>query len=160
MSNNRTFGQTLSAPPLHLLNFDCTEQVGFDKLSVICDDFRVQSSIPFGVQPAPKKAGETEALNRHLFTTEAGEHVFGSKAYMNTDTAQFTLKGDGVLTVQVNPSKVFYPKSSGSASYRLVTDPDGVRAGVDGYAARYRQPKDRDDRVVIEIAVERVLGRG
>jgi F420H(2)-dependent biliverdin reductase len=43
---------------------------------------------------------------------------------------------------------------------RLVSDPDGVRAGVDGYAARYRQPKERDDRVVIEISVERVLGRG
>ena len=43
---------------------------------------------------------------------------------------------------------------------RLVTDPDGVRAGVNGYADRYRQPKDRDDRVVIEIAVERILGRG
>jgi hypothetical protein len=43
---------------------------------------------------------------------------------------------------------------------RLVTDPVGVRAGVEGYAARYRQPKDRDDRVVIEIAVERILGRG
>ncbi len=43
---------------------------------------------------------------------------------------------------------------------RLVTDPDGVRAGVDGYAARYRQPKERDDRVVIEISVERMLGRG
>jgi PPOX class probable F420-dependent enzyme len=43
---------------------------------------------------------------------------------------------------------------------RLVTDPDGVRVGVDGYAARYRQPKERDDRVVIEIAVERILGRG
>ncbi|HSM66452.1 MAG TPA: pyridoxamine 5'-phosphate oxidase family protein [Ilumatobacteraceae bacterium] len=43
---------------------------------------------------------------------------------------------------------------------RLITDPDGVRAGVDGYAARYRQPKERDDRVVIEISVERILGRG
>jgi PPOX class probable F420-dependent enzyme len=43
---------------------------------------------------------------------------------------------------------------------RLVTDPEGVRAGVDGYAARYRQPKERDDRVVIEIDVERILGRG
>jgi F420H(2)-dependent biliverdin reductase len=43
---------------------------------------------------------------------------------------------------------------------RLVSDPDGVRAGVDGYAARYRQPKERDDRVVIEISVERILGRG
>jgi F420H(2)-dependent biliverdin reductase len=43
---------------------------------------------------------------------------------------------------------------------RLVTDTDGVRAGVEGYAARYREPKYRDDRVVIEIAVERILGRG
>ncbi len=42
---------------------------------------------------------------------------------------------------------------------RLVTDPDGVRAGVEGYAARYREPKQRDDRVVIEIAVDRILGR-
>jgi len=43
---------------------------------------------------------------------------------------------------------------------RLITDPERVRAGVEGYAARYRQPKERDDRVVIEIAVERILGRG
>jgi PPOX class probable F420-dependent enzyme len=43
---------------------------------------------------------------------------------------------------------------------RLITDTDGVRAGVEGYAARYREPKDRDDRVVIEISVERILGRG
>jgi PPOX class probable F420-dependent enzyme len=43
---------------------------------------------------------------------------------------------------------------------RLVSGPDGVRPGVEGYAARYRQPKERDDRVVIEIDVERVLGRG
>ncbi len=42
---------------------------------------------------------------------------------------------------------------------RLVTDPAGVKPGVEGYAARYRPPKDRDDRVVIEIDVDRVLGR-
>ncbi len=42
---------------------------------------------------------------------------------------------------------------------RLVTDRDGIRAGVEGYAARYREPRARDDRVVIEIAVERILGR-
>jgi hypothetical protein len=28
---------------------------------------------------------------------------------------------------------------------------------VQGYAARYRQPKERTDRVAIEIAVDRVL---
>jgi PPOX class probable F420-dependent enzyme len=43
---------------------------------------------------------------------------------------------------------------------RLVTDPDGVAKAVAGYAARYRQPKERVDRVAIEIQVDRVLGRG
>lgn len=42
---------------------------------------------------------------------------------------------------------------------RLVTDPEGVAAAVAGYAARYRQPGDRADRVAIEIAVDRVMGR-
>lgn len=43
---------------------------------------------------------------------------------------------------------------------RLVTDSSGVQAGIDGYAERYQQPKERDDRAVIEIAVDRILGRG
>jgi len=43
---------------------------------------------------------------------------------------------------------------------RLVTDPDDVQPGVDGYAVRYREPTHRDDRAVIEIDVERILGRG
>lgn len=43
---------------------------------------------------------------------------------------------------------------------RLVTDTDGVRAGIEGYAERYQEPKHRDDRAVIEIDVDRILGRG
>lgn len=43
---------------------------------------------------------------------------------------------------------------------RLVTDPDGIRAGIGGYAERYQQPKERDDRAVVEIDVDRILGRG
>jgi PPOX class probable F420-dependent enzyme len=43
---------------------------------------------------------------------------------------------------------------------RLVIDAAGVQPGVDGYAERYQQPKDRDDRAVIEIDVDRILGRG
>ena len=38
-------------------------------------------------------------------------------------------------------------------------DADRVAAAVTGYAARYRQPKEREDRVSIEIAVDRVMGR-
>ena len=41
----------------------------------------------------------------------------------------------------------------------LVTDAAGVAAAVEGYAARYRQPGDREDRVAIEIRVDRILGR-
>ncbi|MGA9279468.1 pyridoxamine 5'-phosphate oxidase family protein [Ilumatobacter sp.] len=43
---------------------------------------------------------------------------------------------------------------------RLVTGRDAVQAGVDGYAERFQQPKERDDRAVVEIDVDRVLGRG
>jgi PPOX class probable F420-dependent enzyme len=42
---------------------------------------------------------------------------------------------------------------------RLVTDAAGVAAAVAGYGARYREPGPRPDRVAIEIAVDRVLGR-
>ena len=40
-----------------------------------------------------------------------------------------------------------------------VSDPTRVAAAVAGYTARYKQPKEREDRVAIEIAVDRVLGR-
>ena len=45
---------------------------------------------------------------------------------------------------------------------RLVTledDPDEVRRAVDGYAQRYREPKERENRVAIIIAIDNVMGR-
>lgn len=42
----------------------------------------------------------------------------------------------------------------------VTADPTRVAEAVARYAGRYRPPKERDDRVVIEIAVERVMGRG
>jgi PPOX class probable F420-dependent enzyme len=41
----------------------------------------------------------------------------------------------------------------------VTADPDRVAAAVAGYAARYRDPAERANRVAIEIAVSRVLGR-
>jgi PPOX class probable F420-dependent enzyme len=41
----------------------------------------------------------------------------------------------------------------------VTNDPTRVAEGVRRYARRYRQPGERPDRVVIEIAVDRVLGR-
>jgi PPOX class probable F420-dependent enzyme len=39
-------------------------------------------------------------------------------------------------------------------------DPDRVADAVRRYALRYRQPAENPRRVVVEIAVDRVLGRG
>jgi PPOX class probable F420-dependent enzyme len=41
----------------------------------------------------------------------------------------------------------------------VTDDPDRVAEAVRRYAERYRQPGQRDDRVAIEIMVDRVLGR-
>ena len=41
----------------------------------------------------------------------------------------------------------------------VTSEPDRVAEGVRRYAERYRQPKERDDRVVIEISVEHIRGR-
>jgi PPOX class probable F420-dependent enzyme len=42
---------------------------------------------------------------------------------------------------------------------RLVDDQPSVALAVAGYAARYRQPKERVDRVAIEIVVDKMMGR-
>ncbi|MFZ9393862.1 MAG: pyridoxamine 5'-phosphate oxidase family protein [Ilumatobacteraceae bacterium] len=38
-------------------------------------------------------------------------------------------------------------------------DPARVALAGEGYAARYRQPGERPDRVAVEIAVDRIMGR-
>jgi hypothetical protein len=42
----------------------------------------------------------------------------------------------------------------------VTDDPERVADAMRRFAERYRQPEPREDRVVIEIAVDRVLGRG
>ena len=42
----------------------------------------------------------------------------------------------------------------------VTDDPGRVAEAVRRYAGRYNEPKQRTDRVVIEIAVDRIMGRG
>lgn len=42
----------------------------------------------------------------------------------------------------------------------LVTDPEGVLEGERRHSVRYRHPQANPERAVIEIQVDRVLGRG
>ena len=44
-------------------------------------------------------------------------------------------------------------------SVRVVTDAAGVATAVAAYSERYRVPGERPDRVAIEIAVDKILGR-
>jgi PPOX class probable F420-dependent enzyme len=42
----------------------------------------------------------------------------------------------------------------------LATSPQDVALGEAAYATRYQAPRERSDRAVIHIAVDRILGRG
>jgi F420H(2)-dependent biliverdin reductase len=39
-------------------------------------------------------------------------------------------------------------------------EPDAVAAAEAAYAERYQAPRERDDRVAVEISVDRIIGRG
>jgi|TARA_B100001540_G_scaffold84862_2_gene76459 hypothetical protein len=41
----------------------------------------------------------------------------------------------------------------------VTDDPERCREGTERYAQRYRVPKERSDRTVIEIKVDQILGR-
>jgi F420H(2)-dependent biliverdin reductase len=42
----------------------------------------------------------------------------------------------------------------------LATSAAEVQAGESAYASRYQQPRERSDRVVIHIQVDKIMGRG
>ncbi len=42
---------------------------------------------------------------------------------------------------------------------RLVADPEGVEAAVAAYTQRYQAPRERPERVALEIQVDRIMGR-
>lgn len=42
---------------------------------------------------------------------------------------------------------------------RVVTDPDGVAVAVAAYTERYQAPRERPERVALEIDVDRIMGR-
>lgn len=42
---------------------------------------------------------------------------------------------------------------------QVVTDGSGVAAAVAAYAERYQAPRERPDRVALEITIDRVIGR-
>jgi len=65
------------------------------------------------------------------------------------------LRGGRAVVSQVDGGRWLTLEGTVSAT----NDPQRVAAAVNGYASRYRQPGEREDRVAIEIAVDRIMGR-
>jgi len=89
------------------------------------------------------------------FTFDAAARVARIITFARSQKARNAARGGRAAVCQVDGGRWLTLEGG----VRLVEDPAGVSKAVDDYAARYRQPGQRADRVAIEIAVDKVLGR-
>jgi PPOX class probable F420-dependent enzyme len=89
------------------------------------------------------------------FTYDVAARLVRVITWSSSVKARNAARGGRAIVAQVDGGRWLALEGS----VRLVTDPDGVATAVAAYAARYRQPGERPDRVAIEITVDRVLGR-
>ena len=90
------------------------------------------------------------------FSYDPGERLVRIITFEGSQKVANARRGGRAAVSQVDGGRWLTLEGTISAS----TDPERVAAAVAGYAARYRQPGEREDRVALEIAVDRVLGRG
>jgi PPOX class probable F420-dependent enzyme len=89
------------------------------------------------------------------FSYDAELHVVRVITFPSSVKYKNALRGGRAVVSQVDGGRWLSLEGTVSGT----TDPTRVAAAVAGYAARYRDPREREDRVAIEIAVDRVLGR-
>lgn len=89
------------------------------------------------------------------FSYDAEAHLVRIITFEGSVKVANARRGGRAAVMQVDGGRWLTLEGEVSAT----TDPDRVAAAVAGYAQRYRQPGERDDRVAIEIAVDRILGR-
>jgi len=89
------------------------------------------------------------------FSYDAELHIVRVITFPSSVKYKNALRGGRAVVSQVDGGRWL----SLEGTVTGVSDPTRVAAAVAGYAARYRDPKEREDRVAIEIAVDRVLGR-
>ena len=80
-----------------------------------------------------------------IITREGSTKVANINAHPGRRVAVCQVEGGTWLTLE-GPAEV-------------TSSPDRVAEAVERYAHRYRQPGERADRVCIEIAVDRIMGR-
>jgi PPOX class probable F420-dependent enzyme len=89
------------------------------------------------------------------FSYDHEEHVVRVITFASSVKYKNALRGGRGVVSQVDGGRWLTLEGTISGT----TDAQRVAAAVAGYAARYRTPGERDDRVAIEIAVDRIMGR-
>lgn len=89
------------------------------------------------------------------FSYDHNEHVVRIITFASSTKYKNAVRGGRAVVSQVDGGRWLTLEGLVSGT----SDPLKVAAAVNGYAARYRQPGEREDRVAIEIAVDRIMGR-
>ena len=90
------------------------------------------------------------------FSYDHDAHIVRIITFASSLKYKNALRGGRAVVSQVDGGRWLTLEGTVSGT----NDATRVAAAVNGYASRYRQPGEREDRVAIEIAVDRVMGRG
>lgn len=89
------------------------------------------------------------------FTFDTDNNIVRVITFAKSMKARHAAQGGRAVVSQVDRGRWITLEGT----VRLRTEADVVAKAVEAYAARYRQPKVREDRVVVEITVDKVMGR-
>jgi PPOX class probable F420-dependent enzyme len=89
------------------------------------------------------------------FTFDADNNIVRVITFAKSMKARHAALGGRAVVSQVDRGRWI----TFEGTVRLRTEADVVAKAVEAYAGRYRQPKVREDRVVVEITVDKVMGR-
>ncbi len=89
------------------------------------------------------------------FTYSAEERLVRVITFAHSVKARNAARGGRAAVCQVDGGRWLTLEGE----VRVTADPAEVAEAVARYTTRYREPKERADRVAIEIAVDRILGR-
>jgi len=89
------------------------------------------------------------------FTFDTDNNIVRVITFAKSMKARHAAQGGRAVVSQVDRGRWITLEGT----VRLRTETEVVAKAVEAYAARYRQPKVREDRVVVEITVDKVMGR-
>lgn len=89
------------------------------------------------------------------FSYDHDERIVRVITFASSTKYKNALRGGRAVVSQVDGGRWLTLEGTVSGT----DDPVRVAKAVAGYAARYREPGERPDRVAIEIAVDRIMGR-